>query len=102
MKDLQEQYLPFPSADDTYVHLSFTQLDGYYSSAYYAYLWSLVIARDLLTPFQQHGLMDPATARRYRDTVLEPGGSKDAADLVRDFLGREHGFSAYTRWLEGA
>ncbi|QSQ19842.1 Zn-dependent oligopeptidase [Pyxidicoccus parkwayensis] len=99
---LQERYMPFRAASDSYVHLSFTQLDGYYSSAYYAYLWSLVIARDLLTPFQQHGLMDPATARRYRDTVLGPGGSKDAADLVRDFLGRDYGFGAYTRWLDGA
>ncbi|WP_164007526.1 M3 family metallopeptidase [Pyxidicoccus trucidator] len=102
VKELQEQYMPFRSTGDTYAHLSFTQLDGYYSSAYYAYLWSLVIARDLLTPFQQHGLMDPATARRYRDAVLGPGGSRDAADLVRDFLGRDYGFGAYTRWLEGA
>lgn len=102
VKALQERYLPFRATNDSYVHLSFPQLDGYYSSAYYAYLWSLVIARDLLTPFQQHGLMDPATARRYRDAVLGPGGSKDAADLVRDFLGRDYGFGAYTHWLEGA
>jgi thimet oligopeptidase len=94
--------MPFRAADDTYAHLSFNQLDGASSSAYYAYLWSLVIARDLLTPFQQRGLMDADTARRYRATVLEPGGSKDAADLVRDFLGRDYGFGAYTRWLEGS
>ncbi|MBZ4414906.1 M3 family metallopeptidase [Myxococcus sp. RHSTA-1-4] len=102
VKALQERYLPFRAEEGSYVHLSFTQLDGYYSSSYYAYLWSLVIARDLLTPFHQHGLMDPATARRYRDAVLAPGGSKDAADLVRDFLGRDYGLGAYTRWLEGA
>ncbi len=102
VKALQARYMPFRPADDTYAHLSFTQLEGgTTSSAYYTYLWSLVIARDLLTPFQEHGLMDPATARRYRDTVLGPGGSKDAADLVRDFLGRDYGFEAYTRWLEG-
>ena len=99
---LQERYMPFPALDGTYAHLSFVQLDGYYSSAYYAYLWSLVIARDLLTPFLEHGLMNPATARRYRDTVLGPGGSRDAADLVRAFLGRDYGFEAYTRWLDGA
>jgi len=102
VKGLQERYLPFRPMDGTYAHLSFTQLDGYYSSAYYAYLWSLVIARDLLTPFHNQGLMDPATARRYWHSVLGPGGSRDAADLVRDFLGRDYGFSAYTRWLEGA
>jgi len=103
VKALQARYMPFQPVDDTYAHLSFTQLESAEtSSAYYAYLWSLVIARDLLTPFQQRGLMDPATARRYRDTVLGPGGSKDAADLVRDFLGRDYRFDAYTRWLEGA
>ncbi|NVI98420.1 Zn-dependent oligopeptidase [Myxococcus sp. AM009] len=99
---LQERYMPFPALDDTYAHLSFVQLDGYYSSAYYAYLWSLVIARDLLTPFLEHGLMDPSTAQRYRDTVLGPGGSRDAADLVRSFLGRDYDFEAYTRWLDDA
>ncbi|NTX15330.1 Zn-dependent oligopeptidase [Myxococcus sp. CA056] len=98
---LQERYLPFRAVNGTYAHLAFTQLDGDYSALYYAYLWSLVIARDLLTPFEEHGLMDVETAHRYRDTVLAPGGSKDAADLVRDFLGRGYDFGAYSRWLEG-
>jgi thimet oligopeptidase len=30
---------------------------------------------------------------------LEPGGSKDAALLVKDFLGREYDFKAYEQWL---
>jgi len=98
---LQERYLPFRAVSGTYAHLAFTQLDGDYSALYYTYLWSLVIARDLLTPFERHGLMDVETAHRYRDTVLAPGGSKDAADLVRDFLGRGYDFGAYSRWLEG-
>ncbi|XSF04863.1 M3 family metallopeptidase [Myxococcus faecalis] len=98
---LQERYLPFRAVDGTYAHLAFTQLDGDYSALYYTYLWSLVIARDLLTPFEAHGLMDVETARRYRDKVLAPGGSEDAEDLVRDFLGRGYDFGAYSRWLEG-
>jgi thimet oligopeptidase len=65
-------------------------------------MWSLVIAKDLLTPFLQAGLMDPATARRYRSTVLEPGGSRPAAALVEDFLGRATSFEAYRAWLERA
>jgi thimet oligopeptidase len=43
--------------------------------------------------------MDPAVARRYRETILEPGGSKPAAELVKDFLGRPHAFEAYEEWL---
>jgi thimet oligopeptidase len=62
-------------------------------------MWSLVIAKDLLTAFETSGLMDPATDRRYRDLVLAPGGSKDAATLVKDFLGREYEFTAYEDWL---
>jgi len=37
----------------------------------------------------------------YRDKVLVPGGSRDAAELVRDFLGREYDFAAYERFLVG-
>ncbi|MDQ1218148.1 hypothetical protein QE411_003003 [Microbacterium arborescens] len=31
-----------------------------------------------------------------------PGGSRDAADLVADFLGRPYSFDAYRAWLAGA
>jgi thimet oligopeptidase len=44
--------------------------------------------------------MDRATAKRYREVVLGPGGSRDAAELVREFLGRPYDFDAFRRWLE--
>ncbi|MBN1207578.1 MAG: Zn-dependent oligopeptidase [Myxococcaceae bacterium] len=100
VKQLQERYTPFKYAPETYFQLSFGHLDGY-SAVYYTYMWSLVIAKDLFTPFQAEGLMNPAPARRYRRAVLEPGGARDAALLVKDFLGREYGFEAYARWLNG-
>ena len=96
--ELQERYTPFPHVEGTYFQESFGHLDGY-SAIYYTYMWSLVIAKDLLGPFRAAGLMDPATAHRYRRAVLEPGGSRPAAELVRDFLGRPHGFEAYEAWL---
>jgi hypothetical protein len=37
----------------------------------------------------------------YRRTVLEPGGSKPAAKLVEDFLGRPYSFKPYEAWLNG-
>lgn len=98
VKELQSRYTPFPYVEGTYFHLSFGHLDGY-SAIYYTYMWSLVIAKDLFTVFQQQGLLDPAPARKYRRAVLEPGGSKDAADLVTDFLGRPYDFRAYETWL---
>ena len=37
---------------------------------------------------------------RYRDCILAAGGSKDAADLVADFLGRHYNFDAFEAWLQ--
>jgi hypothetical protein len=36
---------------------------------------------------------------RYRHTVLEPGGSMSANDLVRNFLGREQNMDALQKWM---
>lgn len=94
MQQLQAQYSPFDYVEDTYLYANFGHLYGY-SAIYYTYMWSLVIASDMLSEFKTHGLRNPAVAQRYRQTVLEPGGSKDAADLVEDFLGRPYSFDAF-------
>jgi thimet oligopeptidase len=95
---LQKQYTPFAYVPGTRFHTSFGHLVGY-SAMYYTYQWSLVIAKDLLTPFQKHGLMAKDVTFAYRDKVLAPGGSRDAAELVRDFLGRDYDFKAYEQFL---
>jgi len=44
-------------------------------------------------------VLEPAVARKYRESILAPGGSKPAATLVRDFLGRPFDFKAWEAWL---
>lgn len=97
---IQEKFSPFPYVPDTHFQCSFGHLDEY-SAIYYTYLWSLVISKDLFSEFQRDGLFDAKTAKRYRQRVLEPGGSKPAAELVRDFLGRPHNFESFEAWLNG-
>lgn len=97
-RELQARYAPFPYIEGTHMFASFGHLGGY-SSAYYTYMWSLVIAKDLFSAFDPADLFDAAVAGRYRDRVLAPGGSRDAADLVADFLGRPYTFDAYAAWL---
>ena len=101
LKKLQEKFTPFRHEyrDGTHFQLAFGHLESY-SAAYYTYVWSLVIAKDLETEFQKHGYLDTATTMKYRKTVLEPGGSKPAAELVKDFLGRPYGFEAYRAYLD--
>ncbi len=98
MRELQARYSPFAYIDDTHMFASFGHLSGY-SSAYYTYMWSLVIAKDLFSAFDPADLFASDVAGRYRDRVLAPGGSRDAADLVADFLGRPYTFDAYAAWL---
>ena len=97
---LQERYTPFKYVSDTHMQTAFDHLNGY-SAVYYTYMWSLVIAKDMFTEFKTDGIVNPQVAAKYRDTVLAPSGTKPAADLVRDFLGRPYSFKAYEDWLNG-
>lgn len=72
-----------------------------YSATYYTYLWSQVIAKDLWSAFDPANPLDPAPAQRYRDAILRPGGSRPAARLIADFLGRPFAFESWQQWVEG-
>jgi len=96
--ELQQRYSPFRYIDGTHFYANFGHLGGY-SSAYYTYMWSLVIAKDLFSAFDEDDLFDAEIAGRYRDSILAAGGTKDAADLVADFLGRPYTFDSYAAWL---
>jgi thimet oligopeptidase len=98
VKQITNQYTPYPYVEGTHFQTSFGHLDGY-SAVYYTYMWSLVIAKDLFGQFDRTNLLAPTVAKKYRDTVLAPGGSKPAAALVRDFLGRPFNFTAWEQWL---
>ena len=97
--ELFKRYSLLELVPDTHFHTGFGHLGGY-TSAYYTYMWSLVIAKDLFSAFDPDDLFAPEVARRYRDTVLAAGGSRDAADLVEEFLGRPYDNRAFTAWLD--
>ena len=99
VRELQARYDLFEFIEGTHFHAAFGHLAGY-TSAYYTYLWSLVIAKDLHSAFDPADPFDPAPAHRYRDRILAAGGSKDAAVLVEEFLGRPFAFDAFAAWLD--
>ena len=96
--ELQRRYSVFPPLEGAHMHCAFGHLDGY-SSGYYTYMWSLVIAKDLFSAFDTDDMFAADVAHAYRDKVLAMGGRKDAADLVADFLGRPYSFDAWAAWL---
>ncbi len=99
VRTLKHKYSNFDYVENTYFHESFGHLYGY-SAIYYTYMWSLVIASDMFSEFKKHGLRNPDIAKKYRQTILAAGGSKDAEELIRDFLGRDYNFDAFAKDLE--
>ena len=97
-QEILSDYVPFPYVPDTHFQASFGHLAGY-SAMYYTYMWSLVIAKDMFSAFDESRMFEPKVAKRYRDRALAPGGSKPANRLVEDFLGRPFNSEAWERWL---
>jgi thimet oligopeptidase len=95
----QKRFSPFTTVDGTHFFASFTHLTGY-ASNYYTYVLDKVIALDFFAQFDKHDLLDGPTAMRYRQTVLEPGATKPAAELIRNFLGRPQNMTALKNWMD--
>ena len=86
-----------PPAALRYPH-SFTHLfDGGYAAGYYSYQWAEVLSADAYSAFEEANPMDPATGRRYRQQILETGGSRSAMENFVAFRGREPRVDALLR-----
>lgn len=62
--------------------------DGY-ASGYFTYLWAAVLDTDGFELFKERGIFDPATAKSYRENILEMGDSEDAMTLYVKFRGHK-------------
>ncbi len=69
---------PLGYVADTQFPAGFAHIAGGYAAGYYGYMWSLVVAHDLRTAFNDDRL-DPAVGARYRRTVLVAGSPAAAA-----------------------
>lgn len=60
---------------------------GGYSAGYYSYIWSGVLDTDAYQAFKETSLFDQATAKAFRENILEKGGSEDPMELYVKFRG---------------
>jgi len=93
-----ERFSSFAFVPGDHFWASFTHLNGY-SSNYYTYVLDKVIALDFFAQFDPQNLLGGPAGMRYRQTVLAPGATQPAAQLVHGFLGREPNLAAYQRWM---
>jgi thimet oligopeptidase len=97
-RQLFESLQPWTWLEGNRMYASFGHLTGY-SSNYYTYAFDKVIALDFFAQFDPADLLGCDAGSRYRTAVLEQGGSKPGRQMVRDFLGRDEEFAAFSEWL---
>lgn len=96
IKELKNDVTLYPYQEGTHQQASFGHLNGY-GAAYYGYKWSEVYAHDMFSIFKNEGILNPKTGLRYRQIILEKGGTEEPLDLVKKFLGREPNSDAFLR-----
>ena len=75
---------------------------GGYAAGYYSYKWAEVLSADAYSAFEEAAkltgsVLDPQTGTRYREEILEVGGSRPAAESFKAFRGREPSIDALLR-----
>ncbi|MFZ4287436.1 M3 family metallopeptidase [Variovorax sp. HJSM1_2] len=92
--------LPVPEFNrsaNTFSHI----FAGGYAAGYYSYKWAEVLSADAYAAFEEtagaDGLPNIETGRKYRQAILEAGGSRPAMESFKAFRGREPSLDALLR-----
>jgi oligopeptidase A len=90
-----------PPAFNRMAHTFSHIFSGGYAAGYYSYKWAEVLSADAYAAFEEtagkDGLPSVATGRKYRQAILEAGGSRPAMESFKAFRGREPTLDALLR-----
>lgn len=95
-----ESDTPLGHVEGTMFPAAFSHIAAHYAAGYYGYMWSQVLALDMLSKFSKD-MLDAKVGHRYRDTILAQGGQVEPADMVRKFLGRQPSSEAFFKEITG-
>jgi oligopeptidase A len=96
--EVRREVAVFPTPDFNRHQNAFMHIfDGGYAAGYYSYKWAEVLSADAWSAFEESDVLDVATGRRYREAILEAGGSRPALESFKAFRGREPSIDALLR-----
>jgi len=80
----------FPVVEGTAFSTGFAHIfDGGYAAGYYGYKWAEVLDADAFESFKENGVFDKTTAAKFREEILEKGGTAHPMELYVNFKGHE-------------
>ncbi|MCM2350823.1 MAG: M3 family metallopeptidase [Bacteriovoracaceae bacterium] len=87
-----------PKIPGTSISTSFSHIfAGGYSAGYYSYKWAEVLDADAFEFFQTSGIFNRDVARKFREFILEKGGTEHPMELYKKFRGQEPDVGALLR-----
>ena len=97
----REVAVNIPPAFNRFQHTFSHIFAGGYAAGYYSYKWAEVLSADAYAAFEEAasgaGVVNPEVGRRYREAILEAGGSRPAMESFKAFRGREPQIDALLR-----
>lgn len=79
----------FPDVEENCMSTSFGHIfQGGYSAGYYSYKWAEVLDADAFAYFKEHGIFDQKTALKFKENILNKGGTEDPMTLYKRFRGK--------------
>ncbi len=98
LNSVREQVAVVPAIAENKFQNGFGHIfGGGYAAGYYSYKWAEVLSADAFSRFEDEGIFNEATGADFRNIILANGGSKPAAELFKEFRGREPSVDALLR-----
>lgn len=93
----QQVAVVIPPAFNRFQHSFSHVFAGGYAAGYYSYKWAEVLSADAFSRFEETGIFDRETGRKFLHTILEQGGSREPLELFVEFRGREPSIESLLR-----
>lgn len=89
-EEIMKKFDLYPRENSGNMSVSFSHIfAGGYSAGYYSYKWAEVLDADAFSYFKEKGIFNKEVADKFRENILEKGGSEDPMILYKRFRGKE-------------